>query len=100
MTKLQPISTMKVSNNKPKNHEIISCDLGYTPRRRPTSIISAKSTISDGPTIDEMDEIETEIRSRKCCREPFVFKILKLNSPEIHWVILGCITSILFGAIT
>ncbi len=63
-------------------------------------MISVKSTTSDAPTIDETDEIETEIKSKGCFRKPFIYRILKLNSPEITWIILGCLSSISFGAIT
>ncbi len=68
--------------------------------QRPTSFVSMKSTTSDIPEMDEIDELETEIKPKKCCRQPFIFKILKLNAPEINWIILGCISSICFGAIT
>ena len=64
------------------------------------SIISTKSTGSDGPDADEMDQFEAEISNESCCHKPFVFRILQLNLPEINWVILGCLTSIAFGAIT
>jgi len=47
-----------------------------------------------------MDDVEAEIKTKRCCHQPFIFKILKLNFPEIKWIILGCITSITFGAIT
>jgi hypothetical protein len=63
-------------------------------------MISVKSRISDDPNIDETDDVEIEIQSKRRFRLPFVFKILKLNSPEMIWIILGCLTSISFGAIT
>ena len=64
------------------------------------SIVSVKSAASDGPKLDEEDEFETELKNQKCCHKPFVFRILELNMDEIKWIILGCTTSIAFGAIT
>jgi hypothetical protein len=64
------------------------------------SIVSVKSAASDGPKADEVDEFETELNNEKFCHKPFVFRILKLNLPEIKWIIIGCTTSIAFGAIT
>ena len=29
-----------------------------------------------------------------------MLKILKLNQPEIKWIIIGCISSVIFGAVT
>ena len=75
-------------------------NLDNVTHRRPTSIISVQSAISDGPNEEEADEFDDKHASNKCCTKPFVFRILKLNSPEIGWIILGCITSVSFGAIT
>lgn len=50
--------------------------------------------------VEEEDEQVTKEKPRKCCRKPFIFKILKLNMPEINWIILGCITSMIFGAVS
>lgn len=47
-----------------------------------------------------MDEFDSDKKSKRWCSKPFVFRILKLNSPELVWIILGCLTSISFGAIT
>ena len=69
-------------------------------RKRTMSVVSMKSTGSDIPEVDETDELEIEIREKKCCHKPFIFKILQLNAPEKFWIILGCITSITFGSIT
>jgi hypothetical protein len=64
------------------------------------SFSSGKSTGTDLSDIDEIDETTVGTKKKKCCRKPFIFKILKLNLPEINWIILGCITSILFGCVT
>ena len=69
-------------------------------RRRTMSLVSAKSGTSDIPDMDETDETTVEIKPKKFFRPPFIFKILQLNLPEINWIILGCLTSIIFGAIT
>jgi hypothetical protein len=50
--------------------------------------------------VDEADDLEAEIKNGKFFHKPFVFRILQLNLPEISWIILGCLTSIAFGAIT
>lgn len=75
-------------------------DLDTMHRKRTLSVVSMKSTGSEIPEVDETDELEIEIREKKCCRKPFIFKILQLNAPEKFWIILGCITSITFGTIT
>jgi hypothetical protein len=59
-----------------------------------------KSTTSDGPAIEETNDAEAETKTEKCCHKPFIFKILQLNLPEINWIILGCLTSIIFGTIS
>jgi hypothetical protein len=75
-------------------------DLDMMHRKRAMSVVSMKSTGSDIPDIDDTNDLEVEIREKKCCRKPFIFKILQLNAPEKFWIILGCITSITFGSIT
>ncbi len=76
-------------------------DLDGLNRQRTVSFGSMKSTTSDTPDVLAMEDDTTiEIKTKNFCRQPFIFKILKLNLPEIKWIILGCISSILFGAIT
>jgi hypothetical protein len=56
---------------------------------------------SDTPDVYGMDDTTVEIKKRRFyLRRPFVFKILQLNLPEIKWIILGCVSSMIFGAIT
>jgi hypothetical protein len=69
-------------------------------RQRTVSVISAKSGTSDVPDMLDADPTSIEIKSKRFFRKPFIFKILKLNLPELNWIILGCITSVTFGAIT
>ncbi|CAF3440869.1 unnamed protein product [Rotaria sp. Silwood1] len=69
-------------------------------RRRTMSFGSVQSIQSDIPDVYEMDDTTIEIKNKQIFRKPFIFKILNLNLPEINWIILGCATSILFGAIT
>ncbi|CAF2533632.1 unnamed protein product [Rotaria sp. Silwood2] len=69
-------------------------------RRRTISFGSVQSVPSDIPDIYETDDKTIEIKNRKFCHKLFIFKILKLNLPELNWIILGCATSILFGAIS
>lgn len=62
-----------------------------------------KSTTSVGSNNEEVDELnddDDDMENEKCCHKPFVFRIIKYNLPEINWIILGCVTSILFGALT
>ena len=47
-------------------------------------------TISDDPSKNK--------KRKKRFRIPFVFRILKLNAPEWHWILLGAICSLIFGA--
>ena len=69
-------------------------------RKRTMSLTSMKSTTSDIPEAEEKADLEVEVTDGKCFRKPFIFKILQLNAPEKWWIVLGCITSISFGAIT
>jgi len=80
---------------------MIYFDLDGLIRQRTVSFGSMKSTTSDTPDIiaGTDDDTTVEIKNKKFS-QPFIFKILKLNLPEINWIILGCISSILFGAIT
>ncbi|CAF2086942.1 unnamed protein product [Rotaria magnacalcarata] len=72
----------------------------YPRHLRTLSLVSAKSAGSDVSDMEENDSENVEIKNKKCCHQPFIFKILKLNLPEIYWIIIGCIASIIFGAIT
>jgi hypothetical protein len=68
-------------------------------RQRAISVTSMTSRTSD--VANDVEVIEHGIQlKRKLCRRPFMFKILQLNSPEAHWIVLGCITSILFGCVS
>ncbi|CAF3622834.1 unnamed protein product, partial [Rotaria sordida] len=69
-------------------------------RRRTLSFGSVHSEHSDVPDLDTMNDTTVEIKKKRFFRKPFIFKILKLNYPELNWIILGCITSITFGTIT
>lgn len=69
-------------------------------RRRTMSLVSATSAKSDSEYVADEDEHIVTDKPKQCCRKPFISKILKLNMPEIRWIILGCTTSMIFGAIT
>ena len=75
-------------------------DLDVLNRRRTLSFDSVKSTTSDTPDVLVADDTIVKTKNKKFFRQPFIFKILKLNAPELKWIVLGCISSILFGAIT
>ena len=47
------------------------------------------------PTVDKVEETP----KRSCCRTPFFFKLLKLNSPEKFDLLIGSICSLLFGGV-
>ena len=71
-----------------------------------TSKQSSVSTDEDDD-IDEDDdgkpssgEISKKKKKKKRrFRAPFIFRILKLNSPEWYWILLGAISSLAYGAI-
>lgn len=64
------------------------------------SLGSVQSATSDNANAHDADETGVEFQKKKFPRAPFIFKILKLNLPELKWIILGCISSILFGCLT
>lgn len=72
--------------------------VGPSLREREFTIDSVASNMSEDPLID--DDEDTEKKSKRCCRTPFLFKVLKFNIPELHWIIIGCITSFIFGAMS
>jgi ABC-type multidrug transport system ATPase subunit len=67
--------------------------------QRRSSIISVKSVTSEisdpGNELGIIDETEKPT----FCSKPFIFKILGLNSPEWAYLLIGCIASLVFGAI-
>ena len=69
-------------------------------RHRTTSIISAKSATSDTAEEQGVDDAAVAIKPKRRFHQPFMLKILKLNQPEIKWIIIGCISSVIFGAVT
>lgn len=69
-------------------------------RQRALTSGSAISAGSDLPDIDVGDNENVVVDNKKFFQDIFVFKILKLNLPELKWIILGCLSSIMFGAIT
>lgn len=62
-----------------------------------TSVTSATSDADSdtGSNVQMTDEIKDASR----CRTPFIFKILKLNSPEWYYLLLGGIASLVFGGV-
>ena len=69
-------------------------------RQRTTSIDSDKSATSDTEDEQRPDDADVVIKQKRRFHEPFMIKILKLNRPEMKWIIIGCISSIIFGAVT
>ncbi|CAF4719410.1 unnamed protein product, partial [Rotaria sp. Silwood2] len=63
-----------------------------------TSMISIKSKISNKSI--NVDDEGVVVNNSRYCRWPFIFKILRLNLPELHWIIIGSIASLIFGGIT
>ncbi|CAF4606246.1 unnamed protein product [Rotaria sp. Silwood2] len=63
-----------------------------------TSMISIKSKISNKSI--NIDAEGVVVNNSRYCRWPFIFKILRLNLPELHWIIIGSIASLIFGGIT
>jgi ATP-binding cassette subfamily B (MDR/TAP) protein 1 len=47
------------------------------------------------PTLNKVEENP----KRSCCRTPFFFKLLKINSPEKFYLLIGSICSLLFGGV-
>ncbi|CAF1305591.1 unnamed protein product [Adineta ricciae] len=66
------------------------------PMRR-ASIVSIKSSKSD--VSEHMNDDSNETEKKSCLRVPFIFKITKLNFPEWHYLLIGEIASLIFGAI-
>ena len=68
--------------------------------KRTMSVGSVQSATSGTEDAVADDETTVEVQRKKFFRQPFIFKILKLNMPEISWIILGCISSMAFGCLT
>ena len=68
---------------------------------RRSSIVSAKSNVSEaisesGNDLEHLADLET---NKKRFKMPFFFKILKLNSPEWFYLLLGGLASLCTGAV-
>lgn len=69
--------------------------------------VSKQSNISSVDLDDNVDHDDNEVESddpskkkkRKKCHTPFIIKILKFNTPEWPWILLGLIGSIIYGTI-
>ena len=61
--------------------------------QRRQSIVSVKSHNSDATEIDSQ-----EIIKKSFFRIPFIFKVIQLNKSEWHYLLLGSIASLFFGA--
>ena len=61
--------------------------------QRRQSIISIKSTVSDAFDKDADGEIK-----KSFFRMPFLFKVMKLNKSEWHYLLFGSFASLLYGA--
>ncbi|CAM4745047.1 unnamed protein product [Rotaria magnacalcarata] len=65
---------------------------------RTSSLKSSRKMSSS--TIEEASLNENEQNSkRSCCHTPFFIKLLKLNSPEKFYLLIGCICSLTFGCV-
>jgi ABC-type multidrug transport system ATPase subunit len=67
---------------------------------RRSSIVSAKSAISEGISesgeeLANLQDLEKPARFRM----PLMFKVIKLNGPEWHYLLIGGIASLAFGAV-
>ncbi|UJR37711.1 hypothetical protein I4U23_030406 [Adineta vaga] len=74
-------------------------------RQRSTKrTISKQSSVSanDFDEEDDDDDITASAdpskKKRKFLRTPFVFRIFKYNAPEWYWILLGSVSSLIFGA--
>ncbi len=67
---------------------------------RRSSIISAKSVASDVAS-ESGNDLETIAHDEKTPRSgmPIIFQVLRLNSPEWFYLLLGAIASLVFGAV-
>ncbi|CAF0800398.1 unnamed protein product [Adineta ricciae] len=68
--------------------------------KRTMSVGSVQSVTSDTADVVADDETTVEVQRKKFFRQPFIFKILKLNMPEISWILIGSISSMAFGCLT
>ena len=66
---------------------------------RRSSIVSVKSVTSETSEIGKEGTVLDDNEPRSCCRTPFLVKILRLNSPEWFYLLIGSIASLLFGAV-
>lgn len=59
---------------------------------------SSTSTISSlfNKKVDQSVEIDEN--KNRFYSQPVMMKILRLNLPELHWIVFGCIASLIFGA--
>ncbi|CAF5105522.1 unnamed protein product, partial [Rotaria magnacalcarata] len=65
---------------------------------RTSSLKSSRKMSSS--TIEEASLHENEQNSKhSCCHTPFFIKLLKLNSPEKFYLLIGCICSLTFGCV-
>lgn len=63
---------------------------------------SQRSIRSEGSSLqsdDENPDSELPFQS-KCCRKPFFIRVLALNSPEWFSILIGSLTSLIYGAVT
>jgi hypothetical protein len=66
---------------------------------RRTSVMSTKSVNSETSIGGhELDLIESK-KERSFCRTPFMVQILKLNSPEWFYLLVGSIASLIYGGL-
>ncbi|CAF0756890.1 unnamed protein product [Adineta steineri] len=79
----------------------------YVRQRSTNRSMSKQSSISAGDADDYIDDDDedddptsdkTSKKKKKFCHVPFIFKMLRLNAPEWHWILLGAICSAFFGA--
>ena len=81
-----------VSKSKPKTRRM-------SIMMRRSSIVSVKSVTSETSEMGKDGAVLEETEGKSCCRTPFFLKILRLNSPEWFYLLIGSIASLLFGAV-
>lgn len=70
---------------------------------------TAPSDFRDLPHTSSMTSLNSEVpdqlidadnKNTRCGYWPFIFQVLHLNLPELHWLIIGSIASLVFGGVT
>lgn len=64
---------------------------------------SKESSVTSEDLNEDDDDVQTSSddpskKKKKRFHTPFVFKVLKFNGPEWHWILMGAICSLIYGA--